>query len=55
MKSKTKKNNVALEYKSTIWKTEIKGPNDDPLIRRLIIIETLVAWIINGCYFLYKN
>jgi hypothetical protein len=46
MRSKKHKSQVHVEYKSTTWKTEIKGDLNNPVVRKLIVLDFILRWVV---------
>ena len=45
MSSKKIKHQI-IEYKSSLWKTEIKGDLNNPTVRNMIVWDFVLRWIV---------
>lgn len=46
MRSKKHKSQNQVEYKRSIWKTEIKGNIDNSFVRNIILWDFILGWIL---------
>ena len=46
MRNKKHKSEVPVEYKRSIWKMEVKGNLNDPLVRNLIRWDFILIWLV---------
>ncbi len=46
MRSKKSKSQIQVEYKSSMWKMEIKGDLNNPTVKNLIVLDFIFRWIV---------
>lgn len=46
MRNKKHKSQVQVEYKRSIWKTEIKGDLNNPLVKNMILWDFILGWLL---------
>jgi hypothetical protein len=45
MRTRKNKSQSSIEYRNSIWRTEIKGDLGTPLIKGLVISDFIIKWI----------
>jgi hypothetical protein len=46
MRHKNHKSKAFIEYKSSVWRTKIKGDLSNPIVKNLIIADIIQKWLI---------